>query len=79
MGCYDGGPFRELTPGARTGLETATRVVNAGSGCSAAVKAVERVVVELVSCWYPREIEGCEDAAVRTATWPRSLPASVRH
>jgi hypothetical protein len=31
--------MRKLTPGARAGLEPAPLVVNAGSGCSAAVKA----------------------------------------
>lgn len=32
-----GGSIRKRTPRARTGLETAPLVVNAGSGCSAAV------------------------------------------
>jgi hypothetical protein len=57
--------MRKLTPGARAGLEPATLVVNAGSGCSAAVGPREAVVAGLVTCWYPREIEECEDAAVR--------------
>jgi hypothetical protein len=35
-----GGSLRKLTPGARAGLEPATLVVNAGSGCSAAISVV---------------------------------------
>jgi hypothetical protein len=61
-----GGSMPELTPGARAGLEPATLVVNAGSGCSAAMKPREAVIVELVTCWYPRGIEWCEAHAVRS-------------
>jgi hypothetical protein len=51
-----GCPLQELTPGARAGLEPATLVVNAGSGCSAAVKPREAVIAEPVTCWDARRI-----------------------
>ena len=65
--------MRNLTPGARTGLETATVVVNAGNGYSAAVKPRDAVILKLVTCWYLRRIKSYEAAAVGTACWPRSL------
>jgi hypothetical protein len=44
-------------PGARAGLEPATVAVNAGSGCSAAAKPREAVILKLVTCWYPSGIK----------------------
>lgn len=56
-GSNDSGPLWELTPGARTGLEPAPLLVNAGSGCSAVAKPSEAAIIEPVTCWYPSGIE----------------------
>jgi hypothetical protein len=69
-----GGSTRQLTPGPRAGLEPATLLVNAGTGCSAVAKPREAVILKLVTCWYMRRIEDAQ-----LTPWRRVAARGVCH